>query len=158
MQITSITFAFPVERIRGGNIAVAINVTFEDGTTFAGGSFIENEANLPDGIQKAIDQAKALKEQVGQPSKAVTALVEALRQNAVAVKTPVWNKMKAEGKLTEDQYSKLAEPTDDIKRNELNNLCDTLGMTRIDTTTWPMLDTIAVIQALAKFAKKLEAK
>ena len=60
--------------------------------------------------------------------------------------------------ITDSQYSQLFEPVDGAKINDLNNLCDALGITRIEAKEkgWNMLETVAVIAALNRHVKTLE--
>jgi hypothetical protein len=161
-DITSVTLPHPIERVRGGDIVVTVNVTFNNSTTspgFAVASSTSTE-HLQEAYTKAVSSAVNL-------YNAIKGLKSPLEEIFVAqvsdfAKTKAQADVEA-GSLSQDVFTKLTtEKPDFTKQDELNTLCDSLGMPRIDLTTedspWSMLDALAVIAALKRRVKPLEYK
>lgn len=163
MRLVSSVLAHPIERIRGGMIALTLECVFEsegaEVTTF-GFALVDKEGELEKAAEEALthatDRAQKLLEQYASNTNGL--LFDALAATADEVVIPAMERKKAAGGLTQEQFEKLEAPTDDTKQRELDQLCETLGIPKVDTAAkeWPMKATIAVIAALKKMARRLE--
>jgi hypothetical protein len=159
-NIVSIVYASPIERIRAGKVVLSVTCQFDNGKTTCGFALADDDTleKLTQAQEEAIQRAIDLANSISQPTENL--LVQVVKDLAVPVMENQQKVRLSESKITEAQFNLLYNPVDQNKQKELFNLCDALGITRIDAVAlgWNMLDTVATIAALAKLAKRLEAK
>jgi len=142
----------PIERMRGGGIVVTVECS--EGTETVSNFAIATSDSEAD-IQKAMDTAvEKCKSQLEVANKNhYPDIVISLTQDAVM-------KGYKEGNLLDEETLKLLQsPCDEHKQKELNILCETLGIEKINTSAkgYTMLQTTALIAGLKKWAKSLES-
>ena len=148
----------PIERIRGGEIIVCVEVE-ENGNSYS--AFATTAENSESSIQNAFDKAY---------SKCKTELEKISSTNVVLANTLIdlcspkvveqYTQLVDDKKLSPDILKQLDSPCDEHKQKELNNLCEALGIDLIDAQTrgYTMLQVIALNSALNRMASKLESK
>ena len=161
-DVVEISYGFPIERIRGGEVIVSVNCKFKNGIVTSGFalSLKDTEDSILQAQDKAIANALVLANKIGEPSKTEQILVEAIKQVYLPQVRTAFEEKKDNGLIEDSKFGALFEQTDDIKQRDLNNLCDALGIARIDAigNGWTLIETITLISALSKVARVLEAK
>jgi len=158
-MIKSIKLAFPIERMRGGPVVVGVHVEFQDGSLYAGVSTTNEDTN--DAIQEAMNSAVAKAEnEHNLRAESTNILIQTVKETALPYVEMEFKRRIESKEIGTDQLELLYGAPDSNKQKELDELCNTLGIDKIDIKTlgWNMLETISCISALTKMVKKLEVK
>lgn len=164
MNILEIKFASPISRLPGGEVTIQLEVVFENKAICCG--FANANSTTNEDINTAIDNAvadaieRATKKGLISNNSSYKILSEVIASTLSPQAEKGYKSKKDEGAISEEEFNQLFGPADHHKQKDLDNLCDGLGITRINTEEngWNMLQAISVISALSKYAKKLEAK
>ena len=60
--------------------------------------------------------------------------------------------------MLEKQVARLIGPADDLRQDQVDKLCETLGIITIDVSQWTILEAAALVEELMLKAKKFESK
>jgi len=164
MNIIEIKSASPINRLPGGEVTVQLEVVFENDAVCCG--FANAASATNEDISTAIDEAitdaisRATKQGLFSTDSSDTVLADVIATTLAPQAEKGYKTRKEDGAITEEEFKQLYEPADHHKQKDLDNLCDGLGITRIDAKErgWNMLEAISVISALGKYAKRLESK
>jgi hypothetical protein len=158
MNITNI-ITNSIERIRGGDIIVQVTCTFEDGSSFSGFSTtnLDTEESIRATRVKAVTDCISLKESYLNSSNAGLSVV--LKE----VATPQYKKhidgKLEKGDISDSDYKELLGMANEKQEEDLNGLCECLGIGRIKVQdNYTMMEAAAVIALLSSLTKRLESK
>lgn len=160
-SITSVILAHPIERMRSGSVVVSVNVTFSDGRTFSGFATTpdsEDEAALVAAFDAAVARAVERAGASIQP-KSLGTVQDAIMEAALPAVQESFTQRLNNQAMSQEQFDRLMDPPEKHMVDELDGLCDALGIDRIPAAAkgWNTLETISASAALRRLVKKLEA-
>lgn len=149
----NIRLPHPIERIRGGDIIVTVECSQGDKTVSNFSIATDDkESSIQEAMERAIEKCKTdLKVEDNLPEAIIAIYEDAILKS---------HKPDPDGALDAETMKILYGPCDEHKQKELSGLCETLGISKINAITreYNMIQTLAVIAGLKKWAKSMESK
>jgi hypothetical protein len=150
----SVKLASPIERIRGGEIVFAVEVTKDNVTKLGFSSFSgDDQSSL---LQAYNDAVQVALNQFNSESKTASLLAAVILDNKLDSTASSYQEKFNAGTLSKEHYDLLNGPINEDRISELNSLLDLMGIDRINFEKYTLLQGLTLINYLKGLAKKLE--
>lgn len=159
MQITSIRYPHPVNRLPGGNVCVSVEVGFDDGLSFSGIGLspVDSEEGLSRAFEQAVANAVANRSRYASSQIRTAETVRKIVSGYSSEKAEqISNQYRGDPEELERRIRLLDQPATEAMQAKIDEMCEALGIDSISLgvddpdSAWRVVEVLVLTDLLSK--------